>query len=401
MRLYYPTLASPPNSLFRPRYFIAPDYCHGMVHFLLDIPKRAWWVRLLVWTACVVTYCTSFLTDTIPASLDAPLSCVDNHDGDDDGDDKNEKHKKHEKNKKNQTKLPVVVFSHGLAGNRNMYAGLLSSLASQGYLVAAIEHRDGSASCAAMVKQQPAAGGAKGEGEVTYQQYIHTDGNYAWRRKQVTKRVEELSAAIEALSAASDGRGAPRNVFPTSRFDASVLDGAVDISRLVAVGHSFGGATVMTACGKNAAIKRAVLMDPWTDPLGDTVAVRAASVPTLVMNSHKWGQDLSSLYRDSSAAWLEAEVAGTTHQDCCDKQFRMPLMLTYVFKGMKGCVNHYSLFDFKLALLHLFFDLTEGEESGGGGDKLAAALHEGGVDLVKRYRGKMEILMRSSASSSS
>ncbi len=44
------------------------------------------------------------------------------------------------------TPLPVVVFSHGLGGNRYAYSILCSNLAAQGYVVYAIEHADGSSS---------------------------------------------------------------------------------------------------------------------------------------------------------------------------------------------------------------------------------------------------------------
>ena len=125
LRLYYAT-SSPPPRLFRPRYFAAVDYVSGLIHYIIDTPKRQWWVRLLAMAVSWCVYLGSFITDTIPASLDAPPR-VDVND---------------------KKRLPVIVFSHGLAGNRNLYAGLLTSLASQGYLVAAIEHRDGSASCA-------------------------------------------------------------------------------------------------------------------------------------------------------------------------------------------------------------------------------------------------------------
>ena len=37
--------------------------------------------------------------------------------------------------------FPVVVFSHGLAAMRTIYCGICSDLASQGFVVAAVEHR--------------------------------------------------------------------------------------------------------------------------------------------------------------------------------------------------------------------------------------------------------------------
>lgn len=39
------------------------------------------------------------------------------------------------------TPMPLVVFSHGLAGIRTTYSTLCTDLASHGYIVAAIEHR--------------------------------------------------------------------------------------------------------------------------------------------------------------------------------------------------------------------------------------------------------------------
>ena len=44
-----------------------------------------------------------------------------------------------------------------------------------------------------------------------------------------------------------------RNVFPGSGFNAATLDGAVDMSSLTAIGHSFGGSTVVAAIANDTA----------------------------------------------------------------------------------------------------------------------------------------------------
>ena len=44
---------------------------------------------------------------------------------------------------KTSTPLPVIMFSHGVAGMRTTYSAVCCDLASHGYLVAAVEHRCG------------------------------------------------------------------------------------------------------------------------------------------------------------------------------------------------------------------------------------------------------------------
>ena len=64
------------------------------------------------------------------------------------------------------TKFPVVVFSHGLGTSFFTYSGICSDLASHGFVVAALEHKDGSA-CLAL-RRTPGRGVEEGQ----YNHYI-------------------------------------------------------------------------------------------------------------------------------------------------------------------------------------------------------------------------------------
>lgn len=54
-------------------------------------------------------------------------------------------------------RFPIFLFSHGMASSRTDYTHYLGSLAGRGHVVAAVEHRDGSAP-ASVVMSSDAAG---------------------------------------------------------------------------------------------------------------------------------------------------------------------------------------------------------------------------------------------------
>ena len=76
-------------------------------------------------------------------------------------------------------KFPVMVFSHGNGGCRSTYSLLCYEMASQGHVVASVEHADGSAACAARLS--PTDG---------------DDNAIEWVKKKVIPGIEEEDAAI-------------------------------------------------------------------------------------------------------------------------------------------------------------------------------------------------------------
>lgn len=49
---------------------------------------------------------------------------------------------------------PMIIFSHGVGCSRLMYTHICGELASRGYLVAAVEHRDGTGPAATVTNDQ-------------------------------------------------------------------------------------------------------------------------------------------------------------------------------------------------------------------------------------------------------
>src|SRR5205809_6022321 len=90
---------------------------------------------------------------------------------------------------------PVMIFSHGIAGSKNMYSFLLGSLSSHGMIVIAPEHRDGSG---------PVAVIHESDGETVRVDYEHIVHNLSpevleQRHNQMRIRLWELGLVHDAL----------------------------------------------------------------------------------------------------------------------------------------------------------------------------------------------------------
>lgn len=100
-----------------------------------------------------------------------------------------------------QAKLPVVLFSHGLGGTATMYSAQVCELASQGYVVFALTHNDGSSALAELdndvLVTHRSTPGSYGDPLVTIM-----------RREQVLTRVSELSLVLDAIFEAEEVRSA-------------------------------------------------------------------------------------------------------------------------------------------------------------------------------------------------
>lgn len=149
--------------------------------------------------------------------------------------------------------FPVIVFSHGLLGTKELYSAVTMELASHGFIVLALQHMDGSSPIA-----------VRPDGSVVYFKSLadttRDDGEAAavWaRRQQVEWRVSEMLAAVRHIPELHKGFG-----------DLPSSWGCINAEQVLIAGHSFGGATAIAFTARHGVAEGVLAMmviDPAVD----------------------------------------------------------------------------------------------------------------------------------------
>lgn len=176
---------------------------------------------------------------------------------------------------------PVVIFSPGYGAPRAVYAGLLADLASRGYVVIALDHPYESAivQLADGRVVGPAPFRARGDTGVPHME------------RQVAVRAADVRFLLNRLDR-GEGLGP--------------LAGRLDLTRIAAIGHSFGGATAVLTASHDARIRAAADIDGML--YGD---VRGAAFqgPLLLLESGGT-QQMSRYVRATRAVMAEVPAGG-------------------------------------------------------------------------------------------
>lgn len=177
----------------------------------------------------------------------------------------------------------VVIFSHGLGGVPDVYATLISSLVADGYVVAAIEHSDGTAAFTRL-----------DSGKVKH--FLNLSGAdlknwYKIRRPQLNHRVAECMIAADIIyDIATNGFEADSNETVDLQVARLILNGNISpTEKLIGMGHSFGGGTILSAVQRDQRFGQAVTFDAWCAPMSAVTLSRGCGkVPTLNIMSELW-----------------------------------------------------------------------------------------------------------------
>jgi len=293
----------------------------------------------------------------------------------------------------NSNGFPLLIFSHGLFGGREMYTSLCQDLASWGFIVLVIQHQDGSSPVVVRpdgtrIPYKPLNLVLDEYGEVAY---VHA------RRDQTDFRVAELAEVVTYAPRLCEGLG----------IDLPASSGAIDASRIVLGGHSFGGATVLTYAARHPSLLRACLVfDPAIDwmpadardglmpayhhgesPNTETedpgqeggIVEGLGDVPTLFLYSDSWrkagvGKPLTIrqnvLGRQYGIGSAFAFVDGTSHQSPADNMVLLPHWLYHQLGVCSDIPPHESMQQIAMAFSQ--YALTACGSSGSNGFSVAA-----------------------------
>lgn len=163
-------------------------------------------------------------------------------------------------------RFPVIVFSHGLGASRFFYSTICLEMASRGFVVAAVEHRDKSA-CSTFYYASPEERKSNKPTRVKFQRIPLGKNHLASRQKQVRHRAGECENTIDLLEKLNAGKQI-ENIMG-GYFDLSQFKDRLDMSQLVMMGHSFGGGTALRALGNDSRFKVGVVLDAWVFSIKD------------------------------------------------------------------------------------------------------------------------------------
>ncbi|KAK3669585.1 hypothetical protein LTR78_010523 [Recurvomyces mirabilis] len=273
---------------------------------------------------------------TIPAEVDVPLNGTikgyRNYD------------KEHPLDDYGLPRHPVIVFSHGMASSRTSYTQYCAELASRGFVVAAIEHRDGSGPGSVIMS----------EGKVKHRFHINADQldpspeTADFKVMQLAYRQAEIEETVRVLRQLNEGIGGDfyRSNPREEGKDLAEWRGRLIVDSMVISGHSYGATGALQALAGGPTYERpfvgAVILDPGkqSGPLNDDI-----HVPMIIIHSQSWSNSYSifqgrphfdvvkdiavkNLDEHHKFTWFMTSI-GTTHPSVTDAPLIEPLLLSW------------------------------------------------------------------------
>jgi platelet-activating factor acetylhydrolase len=260
---------------------------------------------------------------------------------------------------------PVIIFSHGTVSTGGDYSHFAGELAARGYVVALVEHRDGSGP-GSVIKRQ-------GEPDQTRLIFDVSEVESAeggevsvedFHKAQLNFREAEIEETVRVLKMINDGRGA--DVFEQNPHgegsDLANWAGRLNTDEMIVAGHSYGATGALQALrggpSERRPFKGAIILDPGksSGPLNADI-----NVPILVVHSNSWSSRTSIFYgrahfdtvkqlveannQRGNPSWFMTSL-GTSHPSVTDAPLLEPRLLRAttgakidVYQGLRQYVH--------------------------------------------------------------
>ena len=209
---------------------------------------------------------------------------------------------------------PVIVFSHGMGCSRFAYSRLCTDLASHGFLVAAVEHRDASAAVSFTMED----GRRKW---IPFRRVLDSEKEYTVRNSQLLQRVEEVKRSLDVVTSLAGGQAVTNVLLEAEQFDLAMFADRLDLSRPVLAGHSYGGATTLMALARDNRFHHGLVLDGWLFPLKEEQINPAQ--PIVFINTESFmNRDniakMKTFLRDKDQDRRLIFIKGSVHQNHID-----------------------------------------------------------------------------------
>lgn len=240
-------------------------------------------------------------------------------------------------------RYPLIIFSHGLGALRTIYSAIGIDLASHGFIVAAVEHRDGSASATYYFNDQAAADTANKTW--LYLKTLKREEEILERNKQVRQRAKECSEALNLILDIDHGK--PVKNLLDLEFDVEQLKDSINRNEVAIIGHSFGGGTVIQALSGDQRFRCGIALDAWMIPLGDEVYSRIPQ-PLFFINSERF--QFPANIAKMKKCYLPGKerkmitIRGSVHQNFADFTFATGKITGHIFR-LQGDIDSYVAID--------------------------------------------------------
>jgi hypothetical protein len=167
--------------------------------------------------------------------------------------------------------FPLVMYSHGWTGFRDIAVNQAESLASHGYVVVAADHTYGAVSTrfpdGTIVPFDPIAL----PDEETVEPEVYAEAATKLERTFA----DDLGGILDAIAAGEPG-------------PFGEIANHVDLGLVGVYGHSTGGGAAVWFCLSDERCASVLGMDAWVEPVPDGVIAAPATIPMLFMRSDGW-----------------------------------------------------------------------------------------------------------------